>query len=218
MMLKMCSRMLAIIFAITMVWAGSAMALPVLTITDGTTTVTVDDADNDGIITFGGTVGGWDVTMSMASSFPAIGKVGFPEMHLTGATTSYSSGGTLTFSVEDTFSAWDNNLKGLVSAFGGYANGNVTFNTYLDGTLLASFGPATGAFSEALSSLVTPIDPNDYTITIEGIIDHSNTCMSSSFDGGVAPVPEPATMILFGIGLIGIAGVTRKKLNLKRPE
>jgi hypothetical protein len=32
-----------------------------------------------------------------------------------------------------------------------------------------------------------------------------------TLNGNVAPVPEPATMLLFGIGLLGLAGVNRRK-------
>lgn len=35
--------------------------------------------------------------------------------------------------------------------------------------------------------------------------------ITASGDDGTAPVPEPATVLLFGIGLLGIAGVSRKK-------
>ncbi len=43
-------------------------------------------------------------------------------------------------------------------------------------------------------------------------------CGEGTNNDGIAPVPEPATMILFGTGLIGIAGFTRKKMNLKAPR
>ena len=197
---------------------GSALALPILTLDDGTTSVVVVDnggndlaSSTDGVIQYAGSVGGWDITMSMGSSYPAIGTVGFPEMHLSGATTSLFGPGSLTFTFEDQFTSWDNELDGLVSAFGGFGSGNVTFKTYLDGVELANFGPVSGAFSESLSTYITPADPNNFTISIVGTVKHSQQGQASSFDGGIAPVPEPATMLLFGTGLAGLAGVVRRK-------
>jgi hypothetical protein len=37
--------------------------------------------------------------------------------------------------------------------------------------------------------------------------------MYKNGEGGYTPVPEPATMLLVGIGLIGIAGCSRKKFK-----
>jgi len=217
-MKKMFLRSAVVALAGVGLMAGGAAASPILTLDDGTTSITITDNGTgdlfdsvDGVIGYIGTVGGWDVTMSMGSSYPAIGSVGFPELHLTGSTTSLLDGGSLTFTFEDTFTSWDSDLEGLVSSFGGDAAGEVTFSTYLDGVELASFGPESGNFSEALTSLVVPSDTNSYTLQIVGVIEHSSQGQASSFDGSVAPVPEPATMLLFGTGLAGLAGVVRRK-------
>lgn len=35
-----------------------------------------------------------------------------------------------------------------------------------------------------------------------------------TINGGAPGVPEPGTLVLFGTGLLGIAGALRRKLNL----
>lgn len=62
----------------------------------------------------------------------------------------------------------------------------------------------------------------DVTITangnfLDGIIELSSSVFELEYEnvsdspGDTAPAPEPATMVLFGLGLLGVAGMSRKK-------
>lgn len=53
------------------------------------------------------------------------------------------------------------------------------------------------------------LNGNELSLTNPG---NGGSCQPPTTDGGAAPVPEPATMLLFGSGLIGFVGF-RKKLR-----
>ncbi len=204
--------------------AGGALAIPVLTLTgsNGGSVVVEDESSLDlltgtgleNMVSYVGVVDGWDVTTTFGSS---LGLDGAPNMHLDGqvsllSTGNGNSGGTMTYSFMDTFLT-PVNVDGWIAgiATNGAAGSEFTYDVLLDGSIIASsgiIGSGIGGWTGATSVLPSG---TPYTLELVGTITHVSSTGSSSFDANLQPIPEPATMLLFGAGLVTLAGISRKK-------
>jgi len=199
--------------AATLLGAQQAQALAI-SASDGVTTISASDTDNDGFVSFFSAIGAWKFNVVTGLADPAIGTPEIYGLHLNSIN---AGGGTGTLTVMIT----DTNLTKLNAPFmtslGGLTGGTTSFATYISAsntefsldTLLSASGPYSGAFSATDSGSISGLT-NPYSMTLVGYITHNQATASSSFDYQVT-VPEPMTLALFGAGLVGMGFVGRRK-------
>ncbi len=117
-------------------------------------------------------------------------------------------GGALTITLTDTFTSPTGSGLGATTLVGGVSSGNVSFNSLLNGTSVSTFGSSGGSFS-GTNSTGLPDITGGFTLTQIATITHQGRG-TTSFDI-VTTVPEPATLGLLGLGLIGLGFVRRNR-------
>jgi hypothetical protein len=230
-------KMKQVIFAgslIVIIFAFSAAAyagsIPVLTITDGTTTVIIQDGGIGdinpiaGVITYSGSIGpegsNWNLNVTTGITKPAAGTASNAQMDLCTLNVSSTGAGTLTILFHDDFFG-PYAPAPVTSSVGGNTIGSVTYNTYFhaanDQPSLLLLNPMTQQtfsgepFSGTAYGTLGPDDLNsDYSLTQELIISHAGpgkTGLDAFFE--VVPVPEPGGLLLLFIGVGFFASIAR---------
>jgi len=206
-------NLLKAILAIAVVTcAGSAYAVPTLTLQSGATTITIADqgaGDSNpalGVVTFVGAIGVWNINVDTGSTKPAVTG----EMDL-----AFLAHATAAGSLKITFS--DSGFQGLdllADVIGGTRalNASVTDQILVNNVVVMTLGPfATGttAFSGNTSALVD-LSPSDVVSLVVTITARGPGTTSGDKNLGGTTVPDGGSAVaLLGIALTGIEGARR---------
>ena len=218
--------LIALVLVVSLAFSSSAQALsikiwdhihPALVIDDNGLE---DDSALSGGIAYSGSLGIFNFIVAGGVSKPEIGSKTLPNMDLSLQVKSTATG-SLQIELSDPNFGPLATGYGLHNQIGGTTWGSLTFKTYFDisntlfahTTEIASLGPFTGPFSGDKASSVVP-GPNEYpyslTLTADIITPANKT---TSFDAEVYPTPEPGTILLLGLGLLGLGVFGRKKMG-----
>src|SRR5579864_1474303 len=200
--------------------AAPSHAMLILKVSDGITTDTVMDVGNTGAANFSGSIDAFDFNVVTGTSMPLIGTAMLPTLDLNSVdiTSGSGSGGTLTFNFTDTDYIGGTGITHFLDSVGGTLSGagsSYSVTTFMDcgntpfgtGTELTSQTFTGSSFSGGQDAFVSSCSGN-YSLTQLASLTLPGGSIYSG-DSHLA-VPEPATIALFGAGLIGFGFALRR--------
>ncbi len=231
-------KVLALAFAFGgLTCAGNAIALTI-TLDDGyngSAEVTIVDGSAEdtnsltGVVSYLGNVNNWELNTTIGVSYPSLGTATLPQLDLFSLSLDYynpfndgfnfNTGGTIAITASDTYATFgelDAGINGFIASVGGTTAGEVELVADINGVVLdidwddmvktaCGFAGSTG------------MNLADYGFADDDVWDMSLTAIVTqgtgitTLDANIAPIPEPATMLLMGTGLIGLASIHRRK-------
>lgn len=174
--------------------------------------VIVDDASHPGFVWFLGDAGSWSFN---ATAGIGVGTTDIWGLDLSTLSVSSRHGGTLRISLTDTdLSYGSGGPLSITSAIGGTTHGNVAYAAFADdgntafGQTTQLFAGTSGGLAFSSENSTTLSLSNPFSLTLVADITHWGAS-ATSFDF-TSQVPEPTSVALFALGLLG-AGVSARR-------